>query len=519
MSSFANVRFALCLLVCASQSAVSQDVRTPAAPDAGAEAALPVETPTPAVSQVRIVRLSQVQGQAGLERIADRGFEPTFTNLPVVQGAKLRTQRGVAEVEFEDNSSLRIIPDTEVHFTQLGRTATGETVNRVRLVKGTLYVSLTKDKQNDFMVMVGDRTISLPAGSHARLDVYPAGSELVMFKGRAQVTDGSSVLTVGTSKALKFGGPNDAPPLLAREETPGLFDGWDQNATRYHEARVASAYMNSPYAYGAQDLATYGAFTDIGGCGQVWRPYLASAAWDPYASGVWTYYQGVGYSWVSPYPWAWTPYHSGSWVSCGASGWGWRPNGSWAGLKNPAIFHPINGPKPPGGPKPPHPPSRTESSMVVVGADLLRASRALAADKVELAKDSAGLGVPRDAGVKLGKVSSAVATRESVQVTVRSGERIELAGAITVASPGTSQHIGRSNAMPAGTALASRPVSSVGSSASGSGGRVGGASYSGNSSTGRAAPAASAGSTSLSSMASRGAATSSGGTTSGGSHH
>jgi hypothetical protein len=520
MSSIANFRFAFCLLMSGAYAALAQDVRTPAAQEPSAESTASQETLSPAVSQVRIVRLSQVQGQVGLERIADRGFEPTFTNLPVVQGAKLRTQRGVAEVEFEDNSSLRIVPDTEIHFIQLGRTAAGETMNQVRLIKGTLYVSLTKDKQNDFVVLVGDRTISLPSGSHARLDVYPAGSELVVFKGRAQVTDGNNLLTVGTSKALKFGGPNDAPPLLARDETPGLFDGWDQNATRYHEARVASAYRNSPYAYGAQDLATYGAFSDLAGCGRVWQPYLVSAAWDPYASGVWTYYQGVGYSWVSPYPWAWTPYHSGSWVSCGASGWGWRPDRRWAGLKNPVLFHPINGPRPPGGPKPPHPLARTESSMVVVGADHLHVPSPVAADKLQLTKDSAGLGLPRDAGVKLNRISSAVAARGSVEVQVLSAERIELARANAVTSLGASPHSGRSEAAPAGMAPASRPVAAASSFRGAGGSYAGGRSYSsGLSSSTHAATPSGAGSSASTSVGPSTVSGSSASSTSGGSHH
>jgi len=85
-------------------------------------------------------------------------------------------------------------------------------------------------------------------------------------------------------------------------------------------------------------MAYYGSFVNAGGCGSMWRPYFASAAWQPYSNGSWAWYQGAGYSWVSPYPWAWTPYHSGSWAYCDNVGWGWMPGGGgWNGLNNVAV--------------------------------------------------------------------------------------------------------------------------------------------------------------------------------------
>ena len=71
-------------------------------------------------------------------------------------------------------------------------------------------------------------------------------------------------------------------------------------------------------AYGSSDLNYYGSFSNTG-CGSMWRPYFASAAWSPYDNGMWAYYPSVGYSWVSPYPWGWIPFHSGNWVNCGGA--------------------------------------------------------------------------------------------------------------------------------------------------------------------------------------------------------
>ena len=44
-----------------------------------------------AESKARIVRLSQVQGTVQIDRAAGDGFDKAFINLPVIEGAKLKT--------------------------------------------------------------------------------------------------------------------------------------------------------------------------------------------------------------------------------------------------------------------------------------------------------------------------------------------------------------------------------------------------------------------------------------------
>ena len=71
--------------------------------------------PSFADSQARIVRLSQVDGDVQIDRNTGQGYEKAFINLPITQGAKLRTGQGArAEIEFEDGS-------TPASYSRLGR--------------------------------------------------------------------------------------------------------------------------------------------------------------------------------------------------------------------------------------------------------------------------------------------------------------------------------------------------------------------------------------------------------------
>ena len=96
----------------------------------------------PGVSKVRIVRLSQVRGTVEIDRSNLRGFEPAIANLPIIERNQLQTGVGIAEVEFEDNSSLRLAPNSLVEFPKLERDASGATVSSVHLIKGSAYISL-----------------------------------------------------------------------------------------------------------------------------------------------------------------------------------------------------------------------------------------------------------------------------------------------------------------------------------------------------------------------------------------
>src|SRR5580704_1058133 len=103
--------------------------------------------PALADSQARIVRLSDVQGSVQIDKNTGLGFENAFLNLPITQGTQLKTRdRGRAEIEFEDGSTLRLTPNTTVEFSTLGVNDSGKRISEVNLVEGMAYVNwLGKD--------------------------------------------------------------------------------------------------------------------------------------------------------------------------------------------------------------------------------------------------------------------------------------------------------------------------------------------------------------------------------------
>lgn len=367
----------------------------------------------PTTSKVRIVRLSQVKGAVEIER-NNGGFERAIANLPIVEQNQLRTGVGIAEVEFEDNSSLRLAPNSAVEFPLLGRNATGATVSSVHVIKGTAYISLLKQQSskapvNEFALIFGDRNLKLDPATHVRLDIEGTQAKLAVLDGEVRADGAEGTIAIPKKRTATFDLFAEDAPTVAKDLAKTEFDEWDRNATSYHSGVAAMSAFNSPYAYGMSDMAYYGAFMNAGDCGTMWRPYFASAAWDPFANGSWAWYSGAGYSWVSPYPWAWTPYHYGSWSFCPSMGWGWMPGGGWYGVNNVAALNPLrkiggglSGPRLP----PPNPPRPHEPSVIATNTRPLTTSEMTSTTSFVFRKDSAGLGVPRETLGRLDKFST-----------------------------------------------------------------------------------------------------------------
>jgi hypothetical protein len=407
--------FALTAAVLTAQQA-NEPAQVPVNDNATAAAGSAQSPTTPglngehAYSKVRIVRISEAKGEIQMDRNTGHGFEDAMTNLPIVEGCRLRTEAGAAEIEFEDNSTLRLAPGSSIEFSTLELLPSGAKVSTVNVLRGMVYASLTNTKGNEFTLTFGQQKLQLQPSSHVRLTVDQGAGEarLAVFDGTAQVESPAGTTEVGRKKTLTMPLENQGQPVLAKNVKPEAYDSWDHDSAQYHQQFAAtSALASSPYSYGVSDMMYYGSFINAGGCGQMWQPYFASAEWSPFANGAWAYYPGAGYSWVSPYPWGWMPYHYGSWSYCQGAGWGWQPGGTWNGLANSPVVNggpiAINPPR-----APLNPPHSGGPTIVAVNAKPLNVST-LGPDKFVFRNDSAGMGVPRGSLGRLDKFSKGAA--------------------------------------------------------------------------------------------------------------
>jgi len=290
-------------------------------------------------SNVRIVRLSYLSGDVQIDRREGQGYERAIMNMPIIQGSRVwtRGEDALAEVEFEDGSTLRLTPETAVEFQELLLHDSGEKATSVDLANGTAYFDI-RSHMGDFRVTFGGQQII--AAHPARFRVFDDNGQLKVaaYKGNLNLLSGDNRIEVrnGETFTLELSDPRNYN--LARNIEEGSYDDWNQQRERYTQSYTAASTYSadssyngfSPaYSYGVADLAYYGNYFNAPGFGWMWRPYYAGAAWNPFMDGAWAWYPQFGYMWVSSYPWGWMPYRYGSWNFIPGYGWGWMPGTTW----------------------------------------------------------------------------------------------------------------------------------------------------------------------------------------------
>lgn len=369
--------------------------------------------PSFADSQARIVRLSQVDGDVQIDRNLGQGYEKAFINLPVTQGAKLRTGQGArAEIEFEDGSSLRLTPGSVVEFPELARRDSGARASTVELQQGTAYLNFKGDKGEEFGFDFGRQSLTLKKPSHLRVELRDANATVAVFNGEVEVNGASGKVDVEKKHSASFDLAGSEPYTLANNLEPDPYDDWDRQQDRYHQQYSANSY--SPYGYGASDMNYYGSFYNMPGYGTMWQPYLVGAGWDPFMNGAWTWFPGSGYAWVSGYPWGWTPFRYGSWTYLNSFGWFWQPGRIGTGWNT--VPRVVNPPQHFNLPRMPSTPGQT----LVVNRGAPAGAIGVIQGRSEVRGDSAGLGVARGSVRNLGRISQQVERPASGNGAMRS---------------------------------------------------------------------------------------------------
>lgn len=279
-------------------------------------------------SKARIVRLSYIEGDVEMDRGDGHGSIRAFVNMPLIEGTKLwPKENGRVEVEFEDGSTLRLVPDTIVHFDELRLGDRGEKVTRLIVQQGTLYANIKDHDRDQFNVDFAQQDLRLKHSSRFRVEVYPQEMKVAVFRGELELLRNTGQkIEVKKNETLALDTSDPERYYLSKGIIEGPHDFWDRE--REEQIVVAESRRAAPSSvvvYGYDDFSPYGTWVDVGGYGRLWRPYGVSIGWNPWSYGGWVWYPSYGYVWVSSYPWGWTPYRYGGWHYVNTYGWCWRP--------------------------------------------------------------------------------------------------------------------------------------------------------------------------------------------------
>ena len=195
-----------------------------------------------AESHVRIVRLSYVDGDVEIDKGDGRGFISAFMNMPVVHQSKLWARDGIAEVEFENGSSIRLTPDTIVAFNDLSSDGDGRLFTKVELTQGTAYFDVRHRDPDTFELQLGRQRVELPQSAHFRVDSESHEFEIAVLGGQVQVANGQND-EVAAKKGETVHLDVDEPDTYQLANGVGTenYDVWDNQRSSGHDQVVSTA--------------------------------------------------------------------------------------------------------------------------------------------------------------------------------------------------------------------------------------------------------------------------------------
>jgi hypothetical protein len=311
---------------------------------------LALPTLTFADSQIRMVRLSQVDGTVQIDRNSGNGFEKAIPNMPITQGVRLQTgSNGRAEVEMEDGTTIRLAPDTAMSFPELVLRDSGVRASTAQLTLGTAYFNVLHKKKEEVRVTFAHQSIDVDHQVRFRVSVDLATAKVSVFKGELKIPNPVETATLKKEQTATFDLVDEKQVATAKGIDTLPTDNWDAERSEFQRQYTGSVYGSTPYG-AAPDLAYYGQYSYVPGTGYLWQPFGITSGWNPYMNGAWAWYSGVGYSYVSMDPWGWIPYHYGAWTYVNGYGWGWTPSGTRTWQPVPRIVRPPTGFQAPAAP-------------------------------------------------------------------------------------------------------------------------------------------------------------------------
>jgi hypothetical protein len=288
----------------------------------------------------RIIRLSVVQGDVRVARevkgdsLQTADWEAGELNMPIRQGYAVATDKGRAEVEFENGAMAFAGADTVIEFFDLSN-ADGAKTTRLVLRQGTASFYVNPGSGDYFSVTGGDFTVEASGRAEFRLENFDDGSTVRVVKGHVSVLSKhkTSELAKGESLTMRAGDENSVS--VGRAGAGDDFDRWVSGRVEATNAATVSAQQYTGMGYytsGLADLYTYGSWYSINGYGNAWRPYGVGLGWAPFGAGGW--YQDPfvgGFAFAGDQPWGWLPYHFGGWIFDPFYGWLWTPGAGFFG--------------------------------------------------------------------------------------------------------------------------------------------------------------------------------------------
>jgi hypothetical protein len=202
---------------------------------------VPIPDPLSTHSKVQTAWLSDVKGEVALARHTGDVLQKAFLNSPVPEQGLVQTGVGRAEIDFLGGNAIRLAPYSAIELPGIDLLPSGTTASTVRILRGTVYISLMPSylvdtKGSEVHVTFGERSLRLLPSSHVRIELNAARATLVLFDGPGQIETASGPVKLPSRRTVVFDLASPQPAEIRKVERRPM-DNWDRvELEREHHA-------------------------------------------------------------------------------------------------------------------------------------------------------------------------------------------------------------------------------------------------------------------------------------------
>jgi hypothetical protein len=274
-------------------------------------------------------RLSYVNGDVFIQRADDLGYEEGVVNLALVQGDKMGTREGRAEIHFGKRNYLRIDRQTQLDLVELPRLGFDQI--QIHLLAGDIFLRVNYlGREKDIEIHTPDASYYILEEGLYRLSVREnMQTELLVFEGQIEAAGEEGSLVIGGDESLIAVDGFFSSESQYYSAYDDSFSLWNNSRDEMFARYVATQYLPAELNEYEVELAYSGRWIYEAPHGYVWIPFSIHSNWRPYHYGRWVWYPIAGWMWISNDPWGWATYRYGRWHWRAALGWYWIPTTIW----------------------------------------------------------------------------------------------------------------------------------------------------------------------------------------------
>jgi hypothetical protein len=269
---------------------------------------------------LRLTRISYIEGDVSYQRSPEVDWSAASINMPMEPGDRIYTgPNGRIEIEFEDNTVLRLAENTDVEFLSLND-------DRVQLRMLVGLATLSVSSNSDFEINTPAAAFNTVSQGIYRFEVDESGtSNAIVRVGKMEAANNYFSCSIDSRQRIRVRPGTDGNREVMAYDGRDIWDEWTDRRVIDLRASTSRRYLPSTVSMGSAELDRYGRWVTIAGYGSAWVPNDVDSYWSPYSVGRWCYRPSFGWTWVSYEPWGWLPYHYGRWQQHASFGWCWIP--------------------------------------------------------------------------------------------------------------------------------------------------------------------------------------------------